>query len=155
MGKQVYCVTLSDKNDKGKNLAEASNSCAYHHMGELVDVDDDQSQSAPERPFATERSTGTWPSAHQPSGPAKTASPSPLPYLEQGLPHATASAPSTRRREPADQSDEGQGQQPANVLPRGGFADTEIAETNRQHAMAEKLRKSNRIQRRPAVDTSP
>ena len=36
----------------------------------------------------------------------------------------------------------------------GGFADTEIAETNRQYAMAEKLRKSNRIQRRPAVDTS-
>ena len=28
----------------------------------------------------------------------------------------------------------------------GGFADTEIAETNRQYAMAEKLRKSNRIQ---------
>ena len=36
----------------------------------------------------------------------------------------------------------------------GGFADTEIAETNRQYAMAEQLRKSNRIQRRPAVDTS-
>ena len=32
----------------------------------------------------------------------------------------------------------------------GGFADAEIEETNRQYAMAENLRRTNRIQRRPS-----
>ena len=158
MGKQVYCVTPSDKNDNGKNLAEASNSRAYHHMGELVDVDDDQK---PKRAGKTLRDGEIYRDmafcapaiGSREDCESITASKYPLSKdsLSRNSKCTFDKEEGTCRPKWMKDKD--------NKLRKmfyreEGFADTEIAETNRQYAMAEKLRKSNRIQRRPAVDTS-
>ena len=73
LGKNTYCVTPSDKGTDGKNLAESQNPRAYHHMGELAKIDAKEKPSAAAGPFATARSTATWPSAPRPSRPRTSA----------------------------------------------------------------------------------